>query len=94
MIAGLNVITITWIICCGDARQPVNRRAYCSLLMALAPLSHCPAVLPRLPGLALYRVVRKALFLGRADSRYPVDLRDFLDVVSSSAHHGGDLPGP
>ena len=46
----------------------------------------CPA--RRFTGL-----VRKALFYGRADSRDPAHLRDFLDVVSPAAHHRGDLPG-
>jgi polar amino acid transport system permease protein len=38
-------------------------------------------------------LVQSPLFVGRADSRHPAHLRDFLDVVSPAAHDRGRSAG-
>lgn len=53
-----------------------------------------PAGIALACGTALYRArAQSPLFMGRADSRDPAHLRDFLDVVSPAAHHRGRSAG-
>jgi hypothetical protein len=92
MIAGLNVITdnldyLLW----GRLAAGEPGGVLLTLLMALGAAA---LALPGGIGLACLAwrfpgSYANALFVGRADSRYPAYLRDFLDVVSLAAHHRG-----